>query len=1079
MSRILPTVSMVAALIVAVLAPVSTSTAEAAAASPGCVTYAAGDTCSLSRSGSTYTLAFTFSYLGTQCADASSVNCLYDWELLVVGTATSSPLQGCTPTWQSTTDESGGNNGIDWSALAPAPTWMSPNIPASISCTMTWQSGHEPDLPAALVQGLNHAVVATAEVCDGGCAEETGHGVAISSGQTISGTVLQGARPGSPFSPTKAESGAKVTVKGTTSKGAAYSDSATTGASGGYGFDAPAGVYTVSFPDDVCVTTRTTSCVESAKVTVNAALDPVAVDATALRGSMTVTVTPNPKRLTLAVDKKSGAVTPKPVKVTVKVTNTGLLALTRVTPAEKLVVGYHDPADVSVGSVPLRPDKGPSPKTIASLKPGKSAEATYTLKAQGDGKFDAAAIVTAADPKDRTVRAAGTGQVLIGSPVLIMRTSLGRVVRSASHRSMVAGGTNFSIRLQLQNVSYTKKIAIDPMYCASTGNATDGHVQNYSAPIQSVSLQADTLSDAIVLNPRQKADLACVERTASLPADVVAPSGKSVGGTRAVVDVPDIKAWVIKSDQVGARLKGADVFVDGDSRFTESIDDSDLRPEPEEATIAGTAFYFTQGLLQGAWNLTGGAVCGLFTMLPQLAAAGIQAIPSAIVAYVQLQVELFDAIKDDPVLLSQFINPLTNTTLLAYKNAPQLIGNAADFKARIEQEVLAGYTKMWNDWHGGNRQAALAAFGQEFAERGGDLAMAIAPGLLARNPQVLAAFVSNKSRLYAQVTEELGQYSTRLVNAVDAVSAMAKTLKPGYEMSNAVLRKFFGLTDAQSQFLRGFAEEHKLLIVARSRATESITWIERYGAVLKPEMIKIKNVKELDLWLGYGKSDLGRVVIKTKLPGKAAVEARLARAGFKPGDAQWTEVLKQLADRQAELSSAKPGYVKDLERIAKDKEVTLKFNLAGNAVDPTAAVAEPTTYGFRLARSSTGDLVPQFQVSGSWRSVTGDVDFLQITHANGTPLSDAERVRVYSLLSKSPVGLMHGESATWTMLDGAFAFDQKTNEFERAGFVAQFGADGQSRAVTFNKSGSKFTSKSNYTVSWNGGYTLPQGPAVP
>lgn len=1066
-------------LLAALLVPAVAQPATARAASIGCETYYTGDTCSISQSGSTYTLTATFTRTARPCANGSDDNCLTTWDLLSGLIGSSSVLQSCNPTWHELNRNTAKGD--------EAHLYDAPNIPATVTCSMQWQSGQDPRLPADVFGTQTQFVAAWVPVCVDSCpgSEDTiTHGVALTDDRTIAGTVLQGRAPDSPFAPARPEKGVAIAVSGTTADGQSYLADATTAADGGYGFSAPPGSYTLRLPDDVCLTTNKTTCVTHKSVTVDANGDLVTVDAVSLRGSMAVTVTPAPRHTKLTVNKKTGKLESKTIKVTVGVTNDGRLPLTDITPADKLVVGYHDPKDVSVSYVPLRPDTGPKPKSTAALKPGKSTEFSYTLLAKGDGKFDAQAVITAGDAKGRIVKAAGTAQVLLGSPVLIEKTSMGRVVHSG-RGGLIKAGTNFSIHLELQNVSYTKKIAVAPLYCDSSGNASDGHTQSWDDPIQNVPASQDVLSKAFTLEPRKKADLACVLHTTSVPTATLAGDGRSGGGTRATVTVPTPDAWEIKDNAKGAKVADADEFIDGETSFTVSLDDSDERPEPEPGSLLGDYLYFSKGQLTGLWNLTAGAASGLFTVLPRLVGSGIRHVPSALIGYVQTEMELFNTIKRDPAKLALFLDPVENAALLMYEKTPELIGNVSNFKARIDKEVLDGYTKVWNDWYGGNRQAALEEFGREFEERSGDVIMAVAPGLLARDAKVLNAFKTAGNRLYAQVTEDLASYLPTLVDAIEANRVMNTVMKSGLEMSNAVLRKFYGLTDAEAQFLRNLAVRNKLSIVIRSRATQSIAWIKRFGAVLKPELIKIKNVSWLDYqYLGYAEEDIGRVAIRTKLPTAAQVEAKLRAHGFAPHDAEWTDALKRLAQRQEELTTKDPGNYKNLEALAKDGKVKIKFNLADNDVDPTAGTEGTHEYGFRLAPKpgERDTLVPQFRVGGKWRSVTGDVDFLQITNANGTPLSDAERVAVYRKIATSVVGFMHPETATWTkfVAGGAqFDFAKKVNEFVRGGIVAQFAPDGAARAVRFDKDLSYFGNKLDYRIRWDGGYVLPQGPAKP
>jgi hypothetical protein len=333
----------------------------------------------------------------------------------------------------------------------------------------------------------------------------------------------------------------------------------------------------------------------------------------------------------------------------------------------------------------------------------------------------------------------------------------------------------------------------------------------------------------------------------------------------------------------------------------------------------------------------------------------------------------------------------------------------------------------------------------------------------------------------------------------DALTALKKA-PPGTPFTNTQIRQLYGLTARQAQWLRDFAKAQDLLIVCRSRAVESIAWLNgqvikgvRWAeAVLKPEFIKMKNVSLYDYeYLGYQESDIGRVVISNhELPSIAQVEAKMTANGLTSGGTDWNAILERLQQRTDEFTDPLgKGAVKDMIAAAKNGEgpdgsVTMNWNLAGNSVDPDALTAKPTTYKFRLANENNelipknqldsykGSMIPEFEVDGVWRCVTGDVDFLEIANGNASPLNDARRAEVYQAMAAGPVGMLHGESATWT-LKGVFSFTKKVHEFERAGTALMFAPDQTARAVTFIEA--TFNSVGDYKIWWNGADVNPTG----
>ena len=664
-----------------------------------------------------------------------------------------------------------------------------------------------------------------------------------------------------------------------------------------------------------------------------------------------------------------------------------------------------------------------------------------------------------------------------------MSTELGRKVKSPDNPSLVLAGTAFTINVTFENKSNVKTVEIDPYVPEYTGNASDVHLQRLNDPIQNVQHNsAEDISDAVELDPGQTEEAGARRAHHRNAGRHARRREGDRWGTRAELNFIDPVAYVLDTKtKTTTPLDDAAIYTHGEPKYSISLDDADRRPEPEAGTIAGTAYYFTVGMLQGLRNISTGMLSGLFVELPKLVAKGIAHVPTALTTYVSAEMDLWNSIKDDPAEVAAFTNLVGNTMLLAYKNAPELIDNEEKFRKSITKDILDGYTRVWNDWYGGNRESALEEFGREFTERGGDLAMAIAPGLLARDARVLEAFRTTKAKLFEQTSAGLKSAESSLVSANEAMELLKNVVKPGFEMTNTVLQKTFGLRSVETDFLRQFARDNKLLIVVRSRAAESVEWIEKLGAVLKPESIKLKNVSWLDVkYLGYDVSDVGRVVIRKALPTTAEVEAKLRKLGFSDTSAEWIDAIKRLKTRTKELTTSDKGYVDQLEKAAKDGHIDMKWNFAENSVDPTAYTDSTTRYRFRMAKTARGDRVPEFFVKGKWRCITGDVDFLQITQANGAPLADAERVRIYSELAKSVVGMLHPESATWTDLTtGAFNFDTKINEFERAGTVAQFAPDGIVRAVDFNKSLSSFVAKLDYSIFWDGGYRYPLGTMRP
>ena len=283
----------------------------------------------------------------------------------------------------------------------------------------------------------------------------------------------------------------------------------------------------------------------------------------------------------------------------------------------------------------------------------------------------------------------------------------------------------------------------------------------------------------------------------------------------------------------------------------------------------------------------------------------------------------------------------------------------------INNQVRTHFTRIANDWYAGNWRAAAVEAGSTTAETGLNVATLV-PGvascLLLRARPVLAALNSAKEALFARAAAKIGSLD-EIISAGAALSKISE-LVPGMHLNYEELLKLYGLTKKQVDFLRQFAFDNKLLITVRSRAAESVDWlagrtvkigdkIVKYAAaVLKPEQIKIKSVSFFDTkFLGYRPTDIGRVILRQPIS-EAQLNANLAAQGvaLDSADGQaayrlWQQRISEF-EHEASPVSGTGGYYKDLLNANKDEEMTLRWNLADNSVDPTVAENGYTKYKF-------------------------------------------------------------------------------------------------------------------------------------
>lgn len=680
-----------------------------------------------------------------------------------------------------------------------------------------------------------------------------------------------------------------------------------------------------------------------------------------------------------------------------------------------------------------------------------------------------------------------TADFEVKAPLLLFKAKLGAKVRSQKRPRLIQAGTPFLIDVTLRNTSRDDRLIVWPIYGDLSGNASDGHLQAEGVPVRRFtpegSIDEVRPSPYLVLDPKETRRFNVVVRTSA--SDAFADIGESeAGGTHAVVKFSPPELARVDREADLDTLDPNDLdkldparavkMEDGSTRFEAGIDDS--APEPPPASALQATWSVTQGVVRGVWNVTWGTVRGLLWDLPVLALKGLASTRAAAFAYVQYEVELWEAIKDDPAAVAAFINPLTHATLIATREAPFLVKKTEELSDQINKSVSARYNQMSRHWYAGDWRQALTDMTAEGTEQLANVALALAPGILARLPKARNAWEAGKAAVYARVSQQLAAIVRPGATAAAQVQrAFATVMKAGAYLDDIVLEELYGISAKQAAWLRAYAKSKKLVVTFRSRAQASLQWLEK-GARLKPSWLKVKTVNWYDVkYLGYEKFDIGRLVLR-KPPSRVEFYKELYP---KIPVKERAEAAKRWFQRSQEWDDEAPQLFKWHE----DRKVTGKWPWQENLVNPAAQADEVTTTGFKLSRrpGKKGEPVEYIVEvehplgSGKFVSVTGDVDFLSITKANGQPLSDTEHIRVMDDLRKGPVGAEHPEAATWRAPD---PIREKYGNFSNGGKCcpAQIGPDGQARAVQYNKALSFFKNPGHYRIWWDGGFFVPVLP---
>jgi uncharacterized membrane protein len=784
-----------------------------------------------------------------------------------------------------------------------------------------------------------------------------------------------------------------------------------------------------------------------------------------------VTVTAKPGKVDIK-QTRDGPV-PVDVEVDVAVKNLGDVPVDTVELPEKLTLGWDGPAPVQ--GFPVTQTKlSPGARQLGTIAPGETKHGKYVLRVTADGKLTLDALVLG-DAGGQTVPGFGTGKLSSDTQVLALSADMGAQVRSLTQPGMITAGTPFLVNVTLENRSFYRRILIDPIYAELEGNASDGHLQERdvlpTASSPTGSLDEVLPSQYLVLPPGDRREYVAVVRTSA--SDSFEDEGGG-GGTRATVSFePPIVSSLSDTNEVTELPSDRVAVTAGSTPFAVSIDDA--APPVAPFNYVDAALYVGKGSIWGLWRFTWGTFRGVVWDLPSLAVRSALNVPSATFNAIDRTVQLWRALEKDPVAKAQYINAVADRTATVFEEAPWLIAGAPNalFNA-ASNAVGTRMTNLSKEWEAGDWRGALTEFSAGSTQGVGEVALLLGPGVLARFPAAAARWQTTKAALYLKASQKLATVLKKAESAKVALSALRGIVKPGMAFTQKHMTRLFGVGAKESTRIAIYAKAKKLSIVLRSRAAQSIKFIESGKAVLKPYWIKTKNVSHIDAeFLGYYADDIGKVVIRRPLK-RAAVEKALAKRGVKKGSPRYVEVIERHDTRIEEYATE----FREMAKWDEAKSVKGKWPWEDNGVDPRLQADETSRYGFRLVHDKArNQYVPEIKIKNRWKFITGDIDLIAITKANGRHLSEAEHVAVLKDLRRL-MGAQHPESATW-IKGGKFWFAAKRSYLRNDGecCLAQYGPDGKIRAVEFNEklSDPQNWKPKNYRIIWRGGYQTGPG----
>ncbi len=211
-----------------------------------------------------------------------------------------------------------------------------------------------------------------------------------------------------------------------------------------------------------------------------------------------------------------------------------------------------------------------------------------------------------------------------------------------------------------------------------------------------------------------------------------------------------------------------------------------------------------------------------------------------------------------------------------------------------------------------------------------------------------------------------------------------------------------------------------------------------------------------------------------KLKPLREIRAELLKAGIAEGSPQYEEVVARWTERKSTYAHE----LEEMQKWNKAKRAEGKWPWKESGYDPSLRADEPKNYEFRLKEDlhDKEALVPEFRdAKGHWGPITGDIDLVSVTHADGSSLSASDYVKVLRELAEGPLGIQHPDSTVW-IYNKEFWFPKKAAYLESKGNV-EFGGDGAPRKVLFNAAASNPTSWTpfSYRIIWDRGYAVGPG----
>lgn len=652
------------------------------------------------------------------------------------------------------------------------------------------------------------------------------------------------------------------------------------------------------------------------------------------------------------------------------------------------------------------------------------------------------------------------------------------VIRPSNNTQLPAGEV-IQIKGTVKNLSNTHTLKLGPLFPELKGNA--GH-QSLTWDAAGVDPDRFEIPEyPLTLNPREEQDFHV--RVVTMFSDP-RHSGNPPTNSGARADIT-FTPWaiVVDADGIESSLERDQIKItDENLTLRVAIDDSHPIPELDYLAIGGGIMY---GSAEAAYYFSAGLALGVIELvkLPVTVLWGAMSYQSAVwKSFTEEEKQEFA--EDTGFLVASVL----------LRNAELAKTDIATLASGANNAVYQTMKNMANEWEVGNHAdtvRGITRYTGEFV--GGEVVMSLAFARLAKNAKAAAALERADSARQAKNVGKLNQ--TKAAATLERVEDVLQTVDTGVITDASTLEKVMGYLPEESQWIQKTCLEFKILCVSRSRAVESIKWVKKFAAKLKPEALKAKTVSLLDELLGYpkiysGESSVGAMVFK-KPEALVAWETTggnfgdhivdwVTSRGIPQDHPQFEAALRRIALRADEWKKYEKVYKQWNDR----KYIDTTFNFSGNGVKrETLWKLDPSlrkkgmekAEQFRMRRlhpegsPNEAYLMELFDAkAGKWRPITGDIDFLAFTHRDGTSLSNAMHAQVLKAFSKGPIGIRHPESASF--LQGGVDFIAKQLKLLEAAVMFGGPEDELGRFVRLDKAKTIWDGPGLYKLNFKGGY---------